>query len=263
MKRLFILLAFLAIVAFPQDSGATVVAGELKVNTQERLAIEDRVIVRGGGGKSLDATNAGASKSHEAALEITGDICISFWLYPLGTPEFQNVFHKGTNFTNGTPYYIRLRNTTTAQWLQGEAGNSIGKITDDSFPVNTWTHYAASRDATGATLDQWVNNSAQTQLSFNVNTLGGNNETLTIQAGNSQGFYIDEIRVYDAQCSAGDIANLYNNTSIPTANLQGEWLFTGGTGADTSGNGFNLSVSGTIINKSPFGGGTITIYPSF
>jgi len=112
-----------------------------------------------------------------------------------------------------------LRNYTTNEYNYNPSG-SVAK--------NVWKHYAMTYD--GSTVKSYIDGSLVDSGSLTLsNTVG---TISSIQLGLSSGTRylngsIDQVRIYSSALSSSDVTNLYNESSVPTANLVAHYKLDG------------------------------------
>ena len=126
---------------------------------------------------------------------------------------------------------------------------------NESIPLNTWTHVACVWDNNNSTIKLYINGSEATYSVQTYNamqyhstcpvTIGALNSSVS---GSGEQFFvgsIDELRVYDDALTAAEVGYIANNTtaSIPTGNLAAHYQFEENANDSTS-----YPINGTATN---------------
>ena len=127
-------------------------------------------------------------------------------------------------------------------------GSNIGYYFNGSLPTGVWQHIVLTWNASTVQQIQYLNG-VQVNSIGSLGTYSGNIANLTFGVGFAARYFpgsMDEVRIWNRPLSATEISNLYNQNTVPTNGLIGEWLFNEGTGStayDTSGMGFNATLT--------------------
>jgi len=192
-------------------------------------------------------------------LRAAGEFGVSLWFNINSYTLYSTIF----KLLNDIYIYIFVN---TSNQLECRVGNSSDVQSTLTFGVslNTWYHVVWTGNSTnGVTL--YINGSAignspwdgtfltYTDPSYKFNLLGYN--------GGGVGYYdgkIDQVRIYSSALSSGDVTNLYNETSVPTANLVAHYKLDGdATDEQGSYNGtatnitYSDEVAGIYYNGTP------------
>jgi hypothetical protein len=174
---------------------------------------------RFGGALSFDGVNDWVTVNDAPSLDLTTGMTLEAWVYPTanGAGSWRNVVLKQR--TGGEVYNLYANADTNAPVVyvvrsanQNDALDARGTT---QLPLNTWTHLAATYDAT--TLRLYVNGvqvgsravSGALLTSTGVLRIGGN----SIWGEFFQG-RIDEVRIYNRSLTAAEIG-VDMNTATP------------------------------------------------
>jgi hypothetical protein len=159
---------------------------------------------------------------------------------------------SGSQFTD----CVSISNApSTGQWYLDLEQNSFGEevpVQADATSVNAWVHYAATWNGTtgvvyknGVVLTPFQSGSLTSTVAWNRIIVGGFN-------GDGQ-----DAMIWNRVLTAAEIALVakYRRPPVDTTSLVGHWpLRNGGNaGVDISGNGRNLTATGTVVDATSHG----------
>jgi len=196
---------------------------------------------------AFDGTGDYLSLANNAALQLTGNFTIEFWVYSTSFAANQRIIVKGNSSAND--YSIDLNTTGTFSFNN----STIINTSTSSILVNTWNHVALTRS--GSTCTWWINgvssNTFTTSQSFNNTNalwLGLNQTSLNLGLFG----YLSNVRIING--TALYTAAFTPPTQLfPVTNTQ---LLTcqSPTIIDNSNNAFTVTANGDAIvsNFTPF-----------
>lgn len=180
---------------------------------------------------SLNGTTAYMKVAHNqaAAFNFAGSFTIDAWIYLKSEPtEFAPIVSKWNDINGANRSYFlavqkwngvpRIRFDVSANGLF-LGGQSSAVVSNDSIPLNTWTHVAGVFDGSNSSLKVYVNGnpSKVAEAVSNVTVPFANTEPVLIGAGdlgsNVRDFFhggIDEIELYNRALSQAEIQSLVN-----------------------------------------------------
>ncbi|MEJ2593830.1 MAG: LamG domain-containing protein [bacterium] len=184
----------------------------------------------------------------------TGDFTITGWI-KMGSSQntYPTVVSKGAGSSSDEGYWLIVRYSRL--WLFLSNGVTRMTLSSDisEFNDNTWHHVAASIDRSGDVsfyLDTIPIGTADVSQ-FNGQNISSTDEfVIGAWKTNSSSYMrgvMDDIRLFPAALTAGDIAAVYSGGGTPVPSPSAFWEHDEGGGtttADASGNGNN----GTLIN---------------
>jgi len=145
---------------------------------------------------------------------------VSLWMKPqdIGSGKWQIAF--GSYFSGGPTFTLGKRpDRTTSFHYRNESSNEVYFTLSTA---NIWYHIVVTRNNSGSTV--YVNGSS---VATDSNSMGsysysGYQKCVIGSMPNYPGEYfpgtIDQVRVYNVVLTATDVANLYNNETVSTAN---------------------------------------------
>lgn len=171
---------------------------------------------------------------------------ISLWVKRSDFGSTTGLFQWATGLSSGTPAVYLMDTSTTLEWYID--GNY--RITGISLTDDVWTHLALTWD--GSNWEAYVNGSSVGTYTGG-NTYQANADTLYLGNG-YHGYWIgnfDDVRVYDAELSSGNITTIYNSgcpaeDATLASNLIGRWKFDEGSGTTASDSGGSNDM--TLVN---------------
>jgi len=226
-------------------------------------------------GKLGQALNFDGSSSYVGAgagpsLNISGAITVSAWIKPTVVRVASSDIVANMNAADTIEQYeLILNNTGSVVFAASNGGTQLDYGTQ-ILSANTWYHIVATRDATNNASHIYINGVADTVGrigSVSIPTSGFGHTAIGRTGDDISGEYfpgiIDDVRIYNRQLSATEVASLYqrgatraqtssaelHNGSSLQSGLVGHWTFDGkdtpwssataGTAIDRSGNNSN------------------------
>ena len=203
---------------------------------------------------SFDGTDDYVSIAQDSALNISGDITLSAWIYRTKTTSYNAIFTKRQ--VGGSMNYQFTINNSNGQIGLGHSGGSWVYNTTTTLTTGTWYHVAVT--VSSGTAQFYVNGVAED--SFTGISISATTHDLHIGATvgyNNFGGNIDEAAIFNSALSASNISSIYNSgvpADISSLNPVGWWRM-----------GDNDSGTGTTITDQGSGGnnGTLINGPTF
>ena len=188
---------------------------------------------------------------------VTDSFSYEAWIYPTsvsGIPViFDGAYQNGSN-AGGWYLYITPSNVLTLAISTGGGTIFSSLLTHNTtIPLNTWTHVAVSRSASGTVLQLFVNGTGSAQLLYStyLNINSGGTETnwnprigARVVSGAIQQGFIG--RISNARFIDGE--SYQNNFVPPSTTLTGGVINTlnSSTVVDNSGNGYSITNVGGV-----------------
>lgn len=167
---------------------------------------------------SLDATDDIISVPANAALNFTGEITLSAWVYPntigaVSSGTYQDIIVKGNVGTGAHNWYLKIFEDEIQFGCNGAFTNCYGITSGVNLTAGQWYHIAATFiDATN-TMAIYVNGVPATiGSSVLTGAMSSNSYGLIMGefwSGEELDGRLDDVRVYSRALSAADIATLY------------------------------------------------------
>ena len=214
-----------------------------------------------------------------SALNITGTLTISAWIYPrsFGGSSRGRIVDKIAG--SGTGYAFLLDNSNTTNGITFGVNSGGGAdifIVGNVITLNKWQYVTVTLDAANV-VSIYVNGIVIGTSTRNFPTSGANNFVIggrTIDDGRTFDGKIDDVRIYNRALSTKEVLSLYKAgggalaATAPTTNqngtgiasgLVGYWTFDGknmtnATATDISGNGNNGTLTGMTASSSASAG---------
>jgi hypothetical protein len=173
------------------------------------------------GGKFGGYVKASAGSNVGNGIRVEGDglasqlapsrtFSYSFWFQDSGDGHFTIT---GSNCW--WYFYPRKNGSRTAEIRHYNTGSTTSVLTSGNWSNNgqTWQHMVVTNNPNGYA-KIYVNNSniastASTTSTANYNS-GGYRTDIAPQEGGTSGFYIDQVRIFNRELSASEVATLYN-----------------------------------------------------
>ena len=203
---------------------------------------------------NFDGTNDYVSVTQDSAINISGDITLSAWIYRTKTTSYNAIFTKRQ--VGGSMNYQFTINNSNGRIGLGHSGNSWVYNTTTTLATGTWYHVAVT--VSSGTAQFYVNGVSEdsfTGISINATT-----QDLIIGATLGYNYFdgnIDEAAIFNSALSSSDITSIYNSGTpgnISSLNPVGWWRMGDndsgtGTAITDQGSGGN---NGTLINGTAF-----------
>jgi len=163
------------------------------------------------------------------------DYSISMWVYISDTLSLSEFLVGTINSSALNGIYFLINTDNTIRFFERNASTSITPITStDTITVGNWNHIVAVRD--GGTNYLYVNDGTAVSASNAAitHTTGftfGRAGAFTSRPINGK---IDQVRIYSSALSSSNVTNLYNESSVPTANLLGHYKLDGDATDETT-----------------------------
>ena len=218
---------------------------------------------------------ASISDASQTGLDITGNMTIECWIKLESLPgsgyEYTFVGKKNPSGGQRSYFFYLYNNSGTyslrySAWSDGSTG-AEGVVTWTPSTA-TWYHVAAAYNASGGTVDFYVNGTQQgAQQSGLPNSVYNGSADLIVGAySGPDGFFdglIDEVRIWSTTRTQAQVNDNKSVAMTSSANLQGSWHFNGSY-ADSSGNGniFTATAGPTFSTDAAFDPGTVVIRKS-
>lgn len=170
----------------------------------------------------------GTTQYLNTATAINGVKTVSFWAY---TPDTTNYF---INLINSSAYITSSSGTFTATGFTSPS-IYVNGVLNGTISANTWT---------------FITITTNTGINANAFAVGLTNDGSNHYYTNTS--KVDEVRLYNRALSPKEISDLYNWAPGPV----GYWNFEEGSGTtanDTSGNGYNGTITGATYQSGKFG----------
>ena len=207
-----------------------------------------------GKGGIFDGTDDRVSLGTSASLQ-PANITVAFWLKRTqswnGTCG-KSMFWAKSSSWSGNGWYIenndRGINSGLVMVVNGMNAFYIPEHPDTLFPLNEWTHIAATFNSATDQYAMYINGVAQTVSPFNSpQSISSTADTKYIgYKGDSSVYFdgqIDEVRIYNRAFGAEDVDNLFRWSPKPAAHVKMDEKVSGDaqTLYDTSGNQRNAT----------------------
>lgn len=173
---------------------------------------------------SFDSTGGGATIPNSSSLQVTGDLTITWWSYPLDIGgQRQNPIDKAY----GGEFAFTIEDSPDTGRLSSYFGSSGGEyspyasnVWDNVYYENEWTHVAWVRDnsAQDVTLyrngQDWSSNQYRSDWN-SITTSGYDVHIGTGYTGESFRGKLADVRIYNRVLSQSEVQSIYN---VPYAN---------------------------------------------
>ena len=201
-----------------EEQGGTGSAGVYQDSTSHGNTGIDRVAATGQDGQVTDGQEFGSNDwieiAHDASLDLTDSMTISFWIKPTSdSGTFNRVVEKGLWGYNDSYYFGGGNGTNDLTFYLN--GQEVFDTPDDVLTVGEWQHaavsYTSNGDGTG-TARLYLNGVEIASGNYTNGAVPGNSGRLAI--GHSDPLYdfdgfIDEVQISDTDRSADWIAAQY------------------------------------------------------
>ena len=151
---------------------------------------------RVGGGQQFSGNGDWIEVPHDASLNLTGSITISFWLKPTeDTSTFNRIVEKGL-WGYQTAYYFGLGDGTNDLTFYLN-DTEVHDTADGLLAVNTWQHAAVSYDSATGNATLFLNGNPIASGNYSGPITGNADSLLISHSDSTYDFagYIDEIRI--------------------------------------------------------------------
>lgn len=197
---------------------------------------------------SFDGSNDFVQVADNAALDMTSQVTVSAWVYPLSYgSELRSIVSKDAN------YEVHLNSSGQVYWWWG--GGSQQLTSSTSVPLNTWTHIAISYQSGAQRI--YINGvlraSGSVSGSLTPNSLPLQIGQDQVYAGRYWHGYIDEVRVYSSALTAGHIQTVYQATH-PCSTNASRFVIT------HDGAGVNCAAEAITVNVRDSNNNAVTTY---
>ena len=165
-------------------------------------------------------------------FDTSGELSISFW-HNSTYNDYGRIIEFSKNFNIS---YFTLATKKIQFNLVQSNGTNVQFQSSTTFSDNVWYNVSVTYDSSN--IKVYVNGSLDTTQSYDGtirNFTDSNYQFHTIGSGKSvsSGIFfnyigkLDQFRIYSSALSSSDITNLYNESSVPTANLVAHYKFDG------------------------------------
>ncbi|KKL76050.1 hypothetical protein LCGC14_2048770 [marine sediment metagenome] len=159
------------------------------------------------------------SKTDTADLSITGDLSFAMWIKIESFPANQTLLGKWNPSGDQRSYsfFISTGNKLRAFISDDGSNANTSKLffTHTALTTATWYHIVIAYDASAGTMDLWINNSAQTQISGHKTSI--DDSTADFGLGNNFadfGYFDgiqDEVGIWNRLLITSEVSDLYNS----------------------------------------------------
>ena len=208
----------------------------------------------------FDGSSSYVNLGNPSALQITGSMTISMWIYPTSFSNRENVYCKSyggegciTQETDGSlSYYYGTAGSNSEPY---EGYNPGAKVT-----LNSWNHVVIVRNLQTMQLTWYVNGVASSPTSASYSSATASSLNAEIGAGYVYNYpgMISDVQVYNTALTSPQVTTLYSSgltgSPIPSAGNVGWWPLDGNAN-DYSGSGNNgaaTSVSYPVYTSSNY-----------
>ena len=194
------------------------------------------------GAVNLDGVDDYIDLGNGSAANLTSQVTLSAWIYPLAWHAVDGLFMKDVSTM---PYGLLQWGGLKMRVTIGGTGHDVGTTAP---ALGVWTHIAGTYD--GSTSKIYVNGVLKNSLAVS-GTLDTRAEHLVIGRQTATypfNGYVDDARVYNRALSDTEIAAIYNwHVSPPSSGLIHQWKLdeNGGTTAVDTAGGANATLAGT------------------
>src|SRR3989344_3626829 len=191
---------------------------------------------------SFDGSNDYVNVSHNAALDITGNLTLSAWIKKDTNAGADGIIGKGGCYNMICPYSLRSCGTGPIIFAinDGTAGQN-DVVTSSVLNLNTWYYVTAVRSGNNVSL--YINGQLNAGPTAQSKTPTASGDALSIgvaDGGNPTDApfdgSIDEVRVYDRALTSSEVERLYKlqkpkvTSGVDNTGLVGYWAFEEGVG---------------------------------
>jgi hypothetical protein len=190
---------------FEEETGTTTADASGLANTGTLLNAVRAPVGRFGRALSFNGTNAWVTVPDSNALDLTSAMTIEAWVNPSAVTNWRTILMKEAS--SGLSYSLYASDGTRPATFLRVGGADVGRSGTAALPLNTWTHVAATYDAT--TLRLYVNGVLVSSGAIAGNQILPSNNPLRIGGNAAWGEYfagmIDEVRIYSRVLTAAEI----------------------------------------------------------
>ncbi|MDD2775473.1 MAG: LamG domain-containing protein [Gallionella sp.] len=204
---------------------------------------------------------------NSASLNPDKQLTISLWMRPDDlSGDWYTIIHKGgagTNCLSNREYAVFLNGKEPSLYQMTAGDNNCQQFFNskaNGISKGQWVHYVGIVDLTNHVMKIYINGQLSVQQAITYNSFTQNAASLLIAYTEENfGYFkgaLDEIQLYNRALSDAEITNLYQlsytnvaSTNAATANANGliaNWSFDDCTANDSSSNGNNGVINGTI-----------------
>jgi hypothetical protein len=191
-------------------------------NTSLAAAWQTSSSCRGGLCLGLDGSDDYLNLGSASNIGMTGDLTISFWVYPTALSGTKNIF--GKNSLNELNTQISADGSFA--YLHGDGSSSLSCSVSGVFQTNTWVHLAITRSITGQAITFYKNGQPE---SINCGSwVGVSSGASSLRVGYvGDGYFagrIDELRLYNQVLSSTQVTQLFNGINkLYPQSVSGIW----------------------------------------
>jgi hypothetical protein len=163
------------------------------------------------GGLSFDGDGDYVNVGDDASLDITDEITISAWVYPVtwGDTDVGRIVSKGY-YDDAAYRFVIDKDLLTTAGLLFHDGDEWEVSNTNIISLNTWQHVAVTTNS--STITFYVNGKDQGG-NVGTHTLNSNNQPLVVGAGSTVEYEfngtIDDVMVFNRSLSPEEIRQLY------------------------------------------------------
>ena len=240
--------------AFDEGSGTTTVDISGNGITGTLQAATWTTSGKHGNALSFNGTSAYVDLGNPAALQLTGSMTLSAWVFPTANPPDDGQIIAKSSSSDGwqlktTPDTgVRTFGLTVST---GSAG--IQRNSQTVLSLNTWYYVAGVYNSSARTLDLYVNGVLDDGVLSGVVPAVQNNSTANVNVGRRTGGYlfngtIDDVRIYNRALTAAEIVADMNTPVGGAADTQPPTAPSSLTATAANGGQINLSWTASTDN---------------
>lgn len=173
-----------------------------------------------GNASSFDGVNDYVKVDNNAALQITGNLTIAFWVNIVSLSADMVPVDKHW----GGEYFVKLLATGALQFAHGAPGNAeeLTILPAGSITAGSWIHIAVVRNTSTTQLTAYKNGVAGSPVSYTKTPTASTQDVyIGMEDAAYNPFYgaIDEVRIYNRALSQDEIQTLFQKKPDFSANL--------------------------------------------
>ena len=171
---------------------------------------------------SFDGTDDVLNMGNSSSTQLTGDMSLSFWVYPESLSGTKNLFGKDSL----REFNTRINSDGSFTYLHGNGSVSYSCTVSSFFSINTWAHVAVSRAVGPQSVIIYKNGQPQSVSCGSWTSVASSTSNLRFGYAGDGYFQgrVDEARVYNQVLSASDAAKLYSGINkVYPNNNSGIW----------------------------------------